>query len=360
MGREVEIPRTPPGGNPVPDGTVLEIFKLTDLITPVASPVVTGGKVDYQYDGSFGPIEQRMTYAGETRKRDSRVRGHFGPLSGGEVSSMLAALGPGVVRGLRNDLAVVSGAPGRRVYVRSGVGQAAGVIYSQYTDNLQSVEFATNVSGLSRIDLIGFEVYTPGHAREGEAALAILAGTPAATPVAPTPTQTYESGTWFEPLSQVTLASGYSSISAGNIADVRRSVSPRQPGGVTVLGPDSLVTWAVPAGEMAWGNVVAGRGIFTADLSRATEFRIMAYIGSTVPPAIAGTVLRLKVGSAHLSETDNAGDLSIAGASAAIVVGSWTSIRPSFRSTNPSIVTYGAGGDAVKNPAFGNIRMEYR
>jgi microcystin-dependent protein len=226
LGREVDTPRTTPGGAAVPDGTAVNIYRKTDLVTPVASTTISAGKYDHEYDGSYGPTETRVTHGGETRIRDSWSIGQAGPLPMGDMVFLLAGLGSGVFTGIRNELLVTAGAPGRRVYVRSGVGAAAGITYNQFTDNKQSPEFSANVSGQPRIDLIGFKVWTAGHAEEGRAELAILEGTAAASPVAPTPTQTLEDGTWFETLAEVLLASGYSSITAGNITD-RRLGAPR-------------------------------------------------------------------------------------------------------------------------------------
>lgn len=221
MGREADTPRTSPGGAAVPDGTAVSIYRKTDLVTPVAALTVSGGKYNHVYDGSYGPIETRVTYGGETRIRDSHAIGQSGPLPMGDMVLMLAGLGSGVFIGIRNELLVTAGAPGRKVYVRSGLGAAAGIAYNQITDNKQSPDFATNVSGQPRIDLIGFQVWSSGHAEEGRAELAILTGVASATPVAPVPTQTLEAGTWFEPLAEVFLANGFSSIVSGNITDRR-------------------------------------------------------------------------------------------------------------------------------------------
>jgi microcystin-dependent protein len=236
MGREVDSPRTTPGGDPVPDGTNAVIYRKTDLVTSVATVPVSAGKYDHEYDGSYGPIETRVTYGGETRIRDSHSVGQFGPIQGGDLVFLLAGLGSGVLTGVRNELLVTAGGVGRRVLVRNGIGVAAGITYNQFTDNLPSPEFSANASGQPRIDLIGFKVWTSGHAEEGRAELSILEGTAAATPVAPTPTQTLEDGTWFEPLGEVLLASGYSSITAGNITD-RRLNAPKGQVPVGAISP---------------------------------------------------------------------------------------------------------------------------
>lgn len=221
MGRESDSPKVIPGGAPIPDTTAVSIYRRTDLVTPVASTTIASGKYVHQYDGSYGPIQTRITYNAETRVRDSVAIGQAGPINFGDFVFWMAGWGNGVARGVRNQLQVTAGGAGKTVLVRSGAGAAAGIVYNQFTDNKTSPVFADNASGNPRIDLIGFQVWTPGHAEEGRAELAILQGTPAAVPVAPTPTQVAESGTWFQPLAQISLPNGYSSISIGQITDLR-------------------------------------------------------------------------------------------------------------------------------------------
>lgn len=222
MGKESDSPKVIPGGTPIPDGTSVSIYRQTDLVTPVQTVVMAGGKYTHQYDGSYGPIQTRVTYNSETRVRDSYAIGQAGPINFGDFVFWMAGFNNGVARSVRNELAVTAGGVGKTVLVRSGAGAAAGIVYNQFTDNKQSPTFADNTSGNPRIDLIGFQVWTPGHAQEGRAELAILQGTPAASPVAPTPTQQAENGTWFQPLAAVNLPNNYSSITSGMITDMRR------------------------------------------------------------------------------------------------------------------------------------------
>lgn len=221
MGKESDAPKVIPGGTVIPDGTSVTIYRQTDLVTPVQTVVMAGGKYTHQYDGSYGPIQTRITYNSETRVRDSYAIGQAGPINFGDFVFWMAGFNNGVSRSVRNELLVTAGGAGKTVLVRSGAGAAAGIVYNQFTDNKTSPVFADNVSGNPRIDLIGFQVWTPGHAQEGRAELAILQGTPAAIPVAPVPTQTAENGTWFQPLAQVSLPNGYSSITSGQITDLR-------------------------------------------------------------------------------------------------------------------------------------------
>lgn len=284
MGREVDSPRTIPGGSAVPDGTVAQIFRKTDLITPVASVAVSGGKYDHSYDGSYGPVETRVTYSGETRVRDSWSIGQAGSLMISDLGQLFRAFGAGVIGAVGHALQVTAGGTGRKVLIRDGVGIAAGVSFQQYTDNKPSADFATNTSGQPRIDLIGFQVWSPGHAEEGRAELAILQGVPAASPVAATPTQNPVAGTWFQPLASVFLANGYSTITAGNITDLRTLISFEPPAptplapverasSVTVVGPNGVGTATVACNS---GEVCTGGGAICQDtfLALATTRRV--------------------------------------------------------------------------------------
>lgn len=272
MGREVDSPRTIPGGSAVPDGTVAQLYKKTDLITPVASVAVSAGKYDHSYDGSYGPIETRVTYSGETRVRDSWSIGQAGPMMMSDLVYILRSLGNGVIAGDRNQLQITAGGVGRTVLVRNGSGLAAGITYNQITDNKPSPTFATNTSGQPRIDLIGFQVWTPGHAEEGRSELAILQGVPAAVPVPATPTQNPVAGTWFEPLAQVLLASGYATITSGNITDARRYVGQPAPLVTERLGTGVLIAnnnQGTSTATCNAGEVCTGGGYFWSTTASA-------------------------------------------------------------------------------------------
>lgn len=292
MGRETDSPKTIPGGTAVPDGTAITIHRITNLVTPVASLTVSGGKFTHQYDGNYGPVRISFTYAGETRVRDSYAVGNTGPFNPVDNAIVSQGFQPGVARGVRNELAVTAGAPGKRVFVRSGAGKGGGIDYNQYSDNLQSPVFADNVSGQSRIDLIGFQTWTPGHAEEGRAELVIVQGTPAASPVEPSYTQGPESSTWFEPLAAVNLPNGYSSITGGMITDKRRFFAdPRANSIATANIQDNAITQA----KMADNSIGAAEII---DLAVGTNE--IANLAVTTAKIADGAITSAKIGTGQI------------------------------------------------------------
>lgn len=263
MGYESDVIRDRPGGNLISSGTA-NIYMTKNGVTP--TPVaITAGFFELEYDGCGGPTSWSVTANGETRVRESRAVGLVGATSMGDLPYALMALGNGVGYQVKNGLQVIDGGTGRTVRIRSGVALGAGIIYNQFTDNMASPTFATNVNGnnWSRIDTVVVRCYTPKHAEQGRAEIAILQGTAAASPVAPALTQVATAGIWEEPLADVTLPQGFSSITIGQITD-RRTFYPK-PTTVPVVRD---AKWDIKQNTSASGvGVTDTVGIAISDLS---------------------------------------------------------------------------------------------
>lgn len=107
----------------------------------------------------------------------------------------------------------VSATTGLVVSVAAGFAMVRGHFY--INDSAKNLTLAAG-SASPRIDLIVLRLDPTANS----IVAAILAGTPSATPVAPTPTQT-DTGVYEVPLAQIAVAASTSSISSGNITDIR-------------------------------------------------------------------------------------------------------------------------------------------
>lgn len=85
-----------------------------------------------------------------------------------------------------------------------------------------TLSLAENTSGKTRIDLICLLVDWTANSGAGDASLVAVAGTPAASPVAPYASLSTTPGTaWHEPIAEVTVASGAGVLTSSAFQDVR-------------------------------------------------------------------------------------------------------------------------------------------
>lgn len=126
-----------------------------------------------------------------------------------------------------------------------------------------------------------------------------------------------------------------------------------QPGSVTFHAPSSLLVWTnMPASLSSFPSALSG----SADLSNATQFRIYAYVGVA---GASGAKLRVcDQAAGDIASVTGAGDVDIS--AAGWNAGSWTTIAVSKRISNSFLVLRGLNGNAVADPSFGVIRMEYK
>ena len=122
----------------------------------------------------------------------------------------------GVIMDVGSELLVSSPASGRAVDVAAGAALVGGRMF--HNDASASVSLSANTSGNPRFDLICARWV----AATQTASFFAVEGTPAATPVIPSPTQT--STDYMIPLAAVYLVSGYSSVNMGYVVDLREWV----------------------------------------------------------------------------------------------------------------------------------------
>jgi hypothetical protein len=138
-----------------------------------------------------GPYYTEVTIGSYTRRHSSRSLGTAGPLHIPAQLFLNRAMGTGIVS-----------SPG-----------------SSLNTWAVTVLITANASGNPRIDTIVLEVVPQGEATEGKVTLKVVDGTAAASPVAPTLTQS--TALWQFPLADVAVANGAATISQGNITDRR-------------------------------------------------------------------------------------------------------------------------------------------
>lgn len=112
------------------------------------------------------------------------------------------------------NLQVFANGSGREVHVRAGRASVRGHWF--LSDAQDTLAIAANSSGNPRIDRIVVQL----DPSSDEAVLAVLEGTPGASPAAPSLTQT-DTGVYELPLAQVAVANGVALISSGNVTDER-------------------------------------------------------------------------------------------------------------------------------------------
>ena len=131
-------------------------------------------------------------------------------------------LSDGVIRGKLNSGAVTQRAAGANKSVDVASLQAWVNGHFFESDATENLTIADNASGNPRID----RIVVRADFTANTITLAVLQGTPAATPVAPALTQS--SSTWELSLAQVAVANGFASVADANITDERQYAAGRQ------------------------------------------------------------------------------------------------------------------------------------
>lgn len=223
---------TIPDGNPVPNGVEVELRAASDN-SLVATQETSGGWVEFVLDGNpVGPHFMRCLYNSEVQVVSSRATGVSATTDVANLPLFIRTFEDGYVRGVLGQLAVTGPGSAMSVSVASGAAYVRGVLYDQRAAKLLPIDAPDTQA---RIDLVVVEVVPPGGnvLTEGRSRLMVKRGVPAASPVAPSLTQTdalYEVA-----LAEVAVAPGVAAITSSAITDRRKALSPFLPdGSVTV------------------------------------------------------------------------------------------------------------------------------
>ncbi len=172
--------------------------------------------------GYPGPIKYTVVGASGTRLHTSKSIGLVGSWRTVDVPRAWRSAGKGVFPGINNELAVTTNGTNMVISVASGqymgvIGEY-GLVYSWPA--AQTLTATTADATNPRIDTVVLRFYPPGVEQEGRVILALLAGTPAASPAAPTLTQS-ASTYWEEALADVRVDAGVTSLATNKVTDRR-------------------------------------------------------------------------------------------------------------------------------------------
>ncbi len=169
--------------------------------------------------GYPGETYEEFTVSGETKVRSGQVWGQLGGMIWPDtLPDTLQALGIGVTPGFGTNLAVT--ASGANMNVAIAAGQAVlkdGVPY--VLESAASLTIGAADGSNPRIDRIIMRLTREGQTDQGKIALQVLAGTAAASPSAPSLTQS--SSVWDISLAQVLVGTGVAVIAADKVTDER-------------------------------------------------------------------------------------------------------------------------------------------
>ncbi len=212
--------------------------------------------------------------------------------------------GDGVLSGVTNELAVTASDPAAMsVVVATGESWVHGTWYSN--DAAKTLTVTAADPSNPRIDL----VILRRTASSNTCVLAVLAGTPAGSPSAPSLTQT--AATWEYTLAQIAVGTGVTSIVGGNIADKRPIKANGTPKNGIIFTTDSVA----PAG---WTEYTAARGRYIVGVPSAGT------IGSTGTVGTAMTdkqdVTHTHTGPSHVHAQNMSGVGTVAAGAAGTVV----------------------------------------
>lgn len=209
----VDFFRDPSTGNGI-SGRTVSLRKHVDGTE--IDTTVTDANGMFAFDIDYeGPVYYTVDDGSGTYKRHSgKSVGQIGPIWLDATRRVLAGMGKGTMTGL-----AVS-ADGLSMDVSVAAGTAIlkdGIPY--YSDDAQTVTIGAADGTNPRIDLVVLRVTRAGQSEEGKVALTTVAGTPAATPAAPSPTAS--SSTDDLVLAEVLVDAGATTIASGKVTDKR-------------------------------------------------------------------------------------------------------------------------------------------
>lgn len=181
--------------------------------------------------GYPGPLRAEQTVGSTDLRRTGWETGQMGGLMYElDIPDVLEALGIGVIPNVGGELAVTASGAGMVVAVATGAAVVQGgfpfglIPFVRETAGNVSISAADPTN--PRIDRVVLRVTREAQSEQGKILLTTISGTPAASPIAPSLTQS--SVTYDYSLAQVLVGAGVSSIASDKVTDERYSVSLNQ------------------------------------------------------------------------------------------------------------------------------------
>ena len=241
-------------GAPVPNGTQGEMRRLSDN-SLIATLETTSGWFDYSQNGNPGPFKITWDYAAQIKIQYSKVTGPSGSADIGSLPLIFRTFTNGVISGVGSDLNITATGSDMNVQAAIGAALVQGILYDRITAGALAISAADGSN--PRIDTVVVEVVPTGAGEdiEGRAELKVVAGTPAASPVAPTLTQT--SSLYQFPVKDVLVGTGVSVIGSDKLTDRRVYARTSLPAGG--VGTTELADGSVTTAKIADLNVTTGK-----------------------------------------------------------------------------------------------------
>lgn len=220
----------------------------------IASPALNGttGRWEYIANGQPGIITQTYVAAGQTKIVAGDAFGQAGTIMEAELQRVLLLFGDGVIDG-----GAVTAPGGMAVQVGLGDFLNKGVLHPIYT--AENVTIAAAHATLPRLDTIVSRLTRTG-TFAGKVVLAVLAGSPGASPLPTGLTQ--DATTWEVEVARVTVPAAAGSIVTGNISTATRPIAtgPLSDGSVTLakLAADSVDSSKIVDGSVALVDLATG------------------------------------------------------------------------------------------------------
>lgn len=216
------VARTVPEGQPVPDGTEVQLrLHVDDSL--VTTTTVAGGQYVFQRNGNPGPHYTKISYDDTTQIISSKAVGVSGTTDVGNLPLFLRSWNDGYVSGVLNELAVTATGTSMNVTVAAGAAIVRGLLYDQF----EALPFTIGApASQPRIDRVVVEVVPSGGGEniEGRSRIVVKPGTPATAPVAKALVKT--ATLWEYSLATVYVDPAVSSIAAAKVTDTRVVATP--------------------------------------------------------------------------------------------------------------------------------------
>lgn len=261
---------TYPGGPPKV-GTPVELRLVAGDALLLSTSTDSDGFFDFELNGYPGPVYWTATDGAEVREVYGDLSLQMGNLSGDELTEMFGLFNDGIIEGLE---VTSTGAMGLSV----SAGAAIGVKNMYVQRAAEAYTVGANASGNPRIDSIFVRIN--GSTGDYVTEAVLIAGTPAASPAAPT--DSVAGGLSFR-LANIAVANGAGSLSGANITDTRDFSAPTI--GDTSVHLDQLSQSGATTGQVPGWNgtnwvptTVEGSG---TELPDADDGNIAGWFGSS-------------------------------------------------------------------------------
>lgn len=307
-------------------GATVSLRRELDNFELATTTTDSNGYFEFSEDtvGYPGPVKVVVTdVSGNSRQHSGRSTGQVGTIFMSDLSRAFLMMTDGVVAGVDDDLEVT--ATGLSMNVTVGAGELYLYGHLGHFPTATTVTIASNGTGNPRLDLIVGRLIPPGEVGEGKIVFAAIAGTPAASPVAPG--ETKDSGSvWEVALATVRVEPGATSIAQAKITDLRTYTSgPLQDESVST---DKIADLAVTRPKIAANAIAVAQMDAESNLSTTDIAKVYKAPTSGITPVIATMAL------SELSDVS-----STAPTSAQVLAWSGTAWVPATQATGGDVLS---------------------